>query len=209
MRPSVSEAAEAVYASIAPATARDEENGWALLHFVHAWTLAMTRIYDVVHDGATGAPGWASVMHPSTAPDLFLDWLSLFVGRRPLPGESPQDKRNLIEGQVSLRRGSAQASRALAARYLTGEKFVLFSERNGSAWKYSVRTRASETPDPAKVLTALMEQKPAGMILDYATFANPYTYGDVDAAFATHQQIIDDPDYVTYNDLITQEPDVG
>lgn len=210
MPPSVNDIAERVYEELGPVTIGDEANGWPLLHFVHAWTQAMVAVEEIVRPVDPDAPPWAGVMNPTTAPAAFLDWLSQFAGRVPRPGETEQQKRDLIEGAVNLRRGSAQASRAIAARYLTGTQLVSFNERQGSAWRYAIRTRESETPDPAFVLAALMAQKPGGMILDYDTLAVlDYNYGDIYAVYDTYQQITDDPDYVTYADMLTAEPDIG
>ena len=198
--------AERIYKEIRPVTLQDEENGWALLHFITAWTNAMVALENIVRDTDDG-PGWSSVMNPATAPDLFLDWLGMFVGRKPIPNETFENKRAEIQGAVNLKRGSSSASRAVAKKYLTGSKFVVFSERNGSAWRYSVRTIGSETPNPAMVEAELLAQKPAGLLLDYDTFdLGDVTYADIDAAYATYAAILADPDYPTYETMLYELP---
>jgi hypothetical protein len=75
--------------------------------------------------------------------------------------------------------------KAAAQLLLTGNKTVVVQERVGDAWHFSVRTRTGETPSSAAVLAALQAQKPAGLILDYATFTG-ILYQETTAAFASY-----------------------
>lgn len=174
-----------IYEEISPLAYADEENDWVLLRFIEAWTENMVEIDDLVRDSVNG-PGWSTAMDVDTAPDKFLDFISQFVGIEFAGGESASDKRDIINALVNLRRGSPAASRAWIDRHLTGTKYVLFNERSfGSAYRYSVRTFASETPDPDIVERGLKEQKPAGLLMDYATIGG-MTYDTIAVGYDTY-----------------------
>ena len=57
-----------------------------------------------------------------------------------------------------------------------------------AAYYVKVRTYASDTPDPAATLRALISQKPGGLVLDYAAITGQ-TYGDVKARYATYADV--------------------
>lgn len=82
--------------------------------------------------------------------------------------------------------------------------YIIFNERsNGSAYHYSVRTLTSETPDPDLVLKVLTDQKPAGLIMDYATMTG-MTYDTINAAYDTYTDSY--VDRATYTEWGTELP---
>jgi hypothetical protein len=205
-RPVVNAIAERIYEEIAPVTVFDEENDWALLNFIHAWTNAMMAIEDVARDTDDG-PGWSNVLDPDRAPSMFLDFLSALVGSRGYKGEPDDHKRIRINGMTGLRRGSAQAMRAAATRYLEGvdpdNPYVVFHERAGSAWRLAVRTLTTETPDEAQVLSELQSQKPAGIVMTYDAVDGP-TWDLLAAAYDSWDAVA--ADYPTWDHVAVDLP---
>jgi hypothetical protein len=201
-RPVVNPIAERIYEEIAPVTVFDEENDWALLHFIHAWTNAMMAVEEVARDTDEG-PGWSSVLDPDRAPAMFLDFLSALVGSRGYKGEPDDHKRIRINGMTGLRRGSSQAMRAAAIRYLTGSKYLVFHERAGSAWRLHIRTLDSETPDEAQVLSELQSQKPAGIVMTYDAVPGP-TWDLLAAAYDSWDAVA--ADYPTWDHVAVDLP---
>lgn len=195
--------AQRIYEEVAPLAYDDEENGYVLLRFIEAWTSSMHEVDSLVRDHE-GAQGWSTVMNVETAPDKFLAFIAQFVGVHFRGGETGGDKRDLIRSLVNMQRGSAAASRAFVQQSLTGTKYMIFNERSGgSAYRYSIRTRTSETPDQDKVLRGLKEQKPAGLILDYSTVGD-LTYDTIAAAYDSYTESY--ADRATYLEWATELP---
>lgn len=144
--PSVCSLAQDVYNDLAPIAYDDANQGYALLVFLDAWLSPLQPLYDVIKDTDT-AIGYASVMHPDTAPLAWLDWLGQFLGRSPRTGESEAQKRASIKAGDRLKRGGAALAKSLVQAQLTGTKYMIFNERAGSAWRTHVRTLASESPE--------------------------------------------------------------
>jgi hypothetical protein len=197
--------ARRVWAEVEPTTYKDEELGNPLLRFIEAWTKPLIPLDDIVRDDVeAGIAGYGKVMDPLTAPDSWLPWLARLTGTRLMEGEDVTHQRNRINGMEGLRRGSAQAMRSAATHSLTGNKYVIFNERyQGSAYKLAIRTLASETPDPAAVLRDLMFQKPAGIILDYATVTG-VTYNTILAARTSYTNVVNT--YATYGQMLINLP---
>lgn len=144
----------------------DEVNGWVLLHLLASVGEQLHELNEVIRDTDAG-PGWSQVMTPDTTPAAFIDWLGQFGGVRPLLGLDEASARIRIGETSGFKRGSVGAIEGAARQFLTGTRRVEIVERDGSPWRYRVRTYLNETPDPAAVLAALMAQKPAGDILIY------------------------------------------
>lgn len=194
--------AQSIYDEIAPIAYGDATNNYALAQFVEAWTRPMLVLQAIVHDTDTG-PGWSTVMDPVTAPDLFLDWLSQFVGVRRVAGETTASKRARIEAMDGIRRGGPASMKAAIQRTLTGTKTVLFNERQGSAWKLGIATFTTETPNSADTLAAILKQKPAGITLTYVT-ASGVTYALLVVVYDTYQDVKNT--FLTYNGVKNNLP---
>jgi len=190
----------------------DEANGWALLHLVSAIGVPFQAIVDVVYEADDGTPGYAILMDADTCPTWALPWLAQFRGVRLPPiavGELEADywlaMRERIKRADGQNRGSVDALVAAAQRFLTGTKSVYVTERWGTdPYALHVNTVVSETPDPAAVLAALLEQKPAGLVLTYGTTDLVLSYDLLAASL---------PDYDTaaafftdYTDMATRSP---
>lgn len=198
MRPSVSPLAEELYAALAPFAYMDEQLGWPMLHQCQAAIGPLQAVADMVRDSAAG-PGWSALVDVDRCPDSALPWLAQAAGVVLAPNLTADQQRALIRLEPAQARGTIASIVAAAQRTLTGEKRVVVKERDGSAYKLTVRTFTSETPDSALVLAALLEQKPAGIVLDYNTIDGSdfdlvrltyTTFNDLTAAFTTFADLI-------------------
>lgn len=154
----------------------DDDPNTDLELYIGAISSMFEEAEDAVRDGETGNPPFSMMFDPDNVPTYALAWLGQFVGVQPenqSQFETDDDfyarQRQRIKDHLGFARGSAAAMLAAAQLYLTGNKTVLFRERDGSAYHLTVVTRTSETPDSGKVLRALTDLKPAGITLDYHT----------------------------------------
>lgn len=191
-----------LYASFRPLAVADEGNGWALLHYLSAVGAPFALVYGLAYDSDDG-PGWSALVDLARAPTWALPWLAQLSGARLRAQQAGEDEeaywdamRLRISSVDGRNRGGPEAFALAAVRHLTGSRYVILNERaGGSAYRVAVRTLTSETPDPGLVEAALLEQKPAGIVLDYevvpgATYSAHEaafdTYADFEAAFATY-----------------------
>lgn len=169
-RPVVSDAAERAYAALHPyhgTPEQEEASGWLLLHFCEAAarTRAKTTEALVFDDAGSGQRRMLSV---DRAPGYALEWLAQFTGLRQIPpGLTESQTRQLIRNAPGLRRGTLDAIAGAAGLFLTGDRRVRVKERDGSAWRMTVITYQSQTPNPAATEAAIRSQKPIGIVLTY------------------------------------------
>lgn len=201
-RPLVGSFAEQAYEAVAPLSYADESYGWPLLCLLGAIGSMFQLVEDLSRDTDDG-PGWSAALDVDRAPEAALPWLAQFVGVRIPLGLDEAQQRARIRSTDGFRRGTPAALVGAAQQYLTGSKTVIFRERDGGAYKLKVWTRTSETPDSAKVLAALLEQKPAGITLTYAAIAD-WIYDDISSSFGSYSAIY--TTYVTYQGVLTNSP---
>ena len=97
-----------------------------------------------------------------------LPYLSCYVGVELPVGAGETEARSLIRAQKAAKRGTPADIIDTAQRTLTGTKYVRLVERtDGNAYRATVITRTSETPDPAATQSAIDSVKPAGIILTH------------------------------------------
>lgn len=128
---------------------------------------------------------WARITDPELAfSDLpeplaayALLWLAQLAGVRIPVGMGTNDMLTFIELAEARRRGTIEYMVEVAQRLLTGDKFVFVQERDGSAYRLSIVTRTDETADEDAVRAALIEVKPAGIVLTY-TVADGVTWDE-------------------------------
>lgn len=171
MRPVVSGSAEELFAAIAPISELDsDDTDWALLRLCDAPGRQLQDVEDLIRDTDAG-PGWSSIVDVDRAPDTYLPWLAGLVGVRLVSGTAAGVQRDLIRAMPGFGRGTPGAIRAAIAPLLTGTQTISIMERDGGAYRLTVQTYTSETPDPAAVEAALIAAKPAGIILTYRVIA--------------------------------------
>jgi hypothetical protein len=169
--------ADEVYDKISPLTDPDAGLGYPLRSFIRALGGMMQQVDWLAQDSPDG-PGWSRLVNLSLAPTEALPWLAQFVGVDVDPSLDDASQRYLIARVSKWERGTPASIIAAAQTTLTGTKTVTLVERNGSAYNLTVVTKASETPNPAATLAALLSQKPAGIILSYQNI-DGQTYGDL------------------------------
>jgi hypothetical protein len=190
--------AQALHDKIEPMTLEDEKYNYALAKFLAAFGVMFQDIDDLVAETDDGPP-WSVALDLDRIPSVGLGWLAQFIGVSLDPRLSDADQRIRIKTTDGFNRGTPAALKGAAAGYLTGNKTVVFRERFPDAYSLTVVTYTSETPDSAKVLSALLDQKPAGLKLTYSVLAgqdyqslytNHATYSNVKTTYATYQGIV-------------------
>lgn len=164
-RPVVHDTAEDLYRQLGPLTRDDGLHGWMLLRLVAAATGALDEVEQLARDHPDGRPGWSTVVDVDLAPPTWLPWLGQFVGVR-LPGDvsSPTARRRAIRDQASARRGTPAALAAAITATLRGSQRLELIERDGGAYRLTVRIYESEVVSLAAVEAAVASQKPAGIV---------------------------------------------
>ena len=166
---------------MAPVAVYDQENNWALAHYIAA---IGTMIHDII-DLSRAPSTWGDLMDPDTCPPEGLGWLAQLVGIRLPQPITASEARAIIKQQQNFKRGTPEGIAQGIEPLLTGTQFVSIIERaDGNPYKIVVRTITSETPDPAAV-TALLSKDgpdaivPAGIIWTYTTTENIMLFGDL------------------------------
>lgn len=154
---------DALWEAIGPAITSQDPSG-----IFKAWldgpTSLLGEVDDVVRDSDT-ALGWSAELTAETTHRT--RWTGQLLGVRIPDGLNDAQQRALILDRPATRRGTLGALVGAAQQHLTGSRYVNVIERDGSAYALRVQTYTEETPDPAAVLRALLEQKPAGLVLTY------------------------------------------
>lgn len=111
---------------------------------------------------------------PTTADPEWLPWMAQLVGVKLEPGFTEQQARDaVLYASAGWRAGTKQAIADAAKSELTGTKYAAVYDHaitgpgNGGQWDVLIITRPTETPDPAKLLAAVVARgaKPAGVVL--------------------------------------------
>lgn len=199
MRPIVGTLAEELYASLAPFAYDDEAHDWAMLHHCQAAMLPVQWVADLVRDSDDG-PGWSALVDPDRCPDFALPWLAQPAGVTLVPGMTADQQRALIRDEPAQDRGTLGALVAAAQRRLTGTKRVILRERDGSAYRLTVITLISETPDAAGTEADIRAVKPAGLVLNYETSAD-WSFEILRTTFDTFADVA--AEYSDFEDLRT------
>ncbi len=203
VRPTVSDITEELYSACGYWATRDtEDEVWPLLEVAESIGGRLQPVEDVIRDTEDDDPGWSVVVDVTRAPLSWLPWLAQFGGVRIPQAMSEADQRAYIQTAPSQRRGSPGAIEEAAKLSLTGTKQVYMTERHGNAYRLTIVTLASETPDPDQLLADILLQKPAGIVLtvtqsvggDYLTLRDIHTdYADVEATFTDYADVLADP----------------
>lgn len=174
-----------IYALLEPYAEGDAALGYPLRAFVESIAKMLTDVDELVRDGPNGELRWSGLFDASRIPPEGLGWLGQIVGVALVPVDPIATSRARVAAADGIKRGSVAQVKLAAQRLLIGNKTVIMTERTTDAWHFAVRTRTTETPNSAAVLAALLAAKPAGLILDYATFTG-ILYQETSAAFATY-----------------------
>lgn len=197
--PTLDSFAADLYEKLYPLAYDDAAQGYALAHLCAAIGTMFQTVEDYARDSFAGDPGWSILMDVDRAPPEALGWLGQLAGVRLRSGLDDASKRAAIQALGGMNRGTVESIIGAAQQYLTGTKHVYVDERSGgNAYQLSMATRTSETPDSAAVLSAILEQKPGGIVLTYATVPGQ-TYGELKATRTDYLAV--KTAYATYNDV--------
>ena len=188
--PALTAVPTALYAAIAPHAVRDAEADYALATWCQGIGQMFDEIEDLVRDTPEGI-GWSKVVDINRTPDKWVDWMTQFVGQLLFPNDDTETRKDRIVSRDTFNRGSVPAFRAALRRTLTGNRQVIFNERqNGSAWRLGVITFVSETPDEEASRAEMLTQKPGGIVLNY-TVADEYNYKMLRESYDDYGEVID------------------
>lgn len=205
--------AATVYAGLRPLAQQDSANGWALANFITALGKMFQLVDDYGRDelvNGVWADGWSQLLDINRVPDAALPWLAQFVGATLNPSLSIADQKLQIQNVNSWQRGSVASIVAAAQSFLTDTKTVIVRERDAAAsasnpaYGLTIITKTAETPDSAKVLAALLAQKPAGIVLNYQVLAGQDYLTLYNAGATTYQTVF--TTYTTYQGVLNAVP---
>jgi hypothetical protein len=200
--------AQEIYTKVGPLTYDEARLGYPLREYVTGLASLVQEVDDYVRSGPNGEVGWSAIVDVDRAPTKGLPWLAQLAGTSipdQAPGQTDEQfdaaSRDAIRNLAGQKRGRPAAMVSAAQQCLTGSKTVLLRERNGgSAYQLHVVTFTAETPDSAKVLNALISQKPGGIILTYSVisgqdfqllFQNKASFAAVFSGYVTFQGVLD------------------
>lgn len=187
--------AEQLYGAMGPFA--DADTTGELEAFIQALAKP-AELVDVVVGEDTQEFGWSITLDADRCPVELLPWLAQWDGVTLTPNMTEIQRRQAIKDREGAARGRPATIRARVERTLTGTKRIVIRERTPGPYNLYIRTWASETPDATVVEKAILDQKPAGLTLDYAAAvgstyidlaADYATYGDLAGAGVTYQQV--------------------
>jgi hypothetical protein len=209
---------EDLYASLGPLADQDANLDYPLLEFCGALAAMFDEIETFARDDQSDPdrprPGWAIILDPDKIPDALLEdvlpWLAQFVGVDVDTKLSFADRRTQVKARDGMRRGTRASIISAVQSQLTGNKTVFIKERDssvssvaGGAYGLTILTWTAETPSPSNVTAALAKQKPAGIILNYATITGQ-TWQLVNTSYATWTAV--KAAYLTWNGVRNNAP---
>jgi hypothetical protein len=155
-----------------PLAPDDAAYGYAHAYLCEAIGRMLAQLADVF-DPDGDVPPLAPILDPVLCPTWALPWLAQFLGVQLPSGVSDAQARGMIQDVAGFKRGTVAAMRAVVLPLLTGTKTLWLRERNlGDAYALDVVTLTGETPSQAAVLSALLSQKPGGIVLTYRAVAS-------------------------------------
>lgn len=160
--PAATTFADQLYAELEPIGSED------LRTLCRAVGVGWQDLHEIVRDTDAG-PGWSTLLDVDRAPAWALAWLAQMVGVRVTRGASETVQRAEVRTAAGAARGTPASLVAAVQATLTGTRRVILRERYGSPYRVRVETISAETPDPVAAEAAARAQKPAGLVLEFAT----------------------------------------
>ncbi|WP_288797829.1 phage tail protein [uncultured Arsenicicoccus sp.] len=137
-----------------------------------------------VDEGGDGTDT-SALFDPAKADAAWLPWLVTMTGAEAWDGMTDADRRATIAASVDGRRVGTRPRIADRARSVLTDPnaSVRVTTSQASPWDIVIATSSNATPDPAAVLRAAEDQRPAGT--RYVWEAYKATWGDVEARART------------------------
>ena len=160
--------AERLYHSLGGYVVSQDPDG-ILADFLDAQAFLVSDVDVYVRRNGRDGSGWSLTLDPDEVPAEAIWWLGQWVGVERRGGLDEEGKRTRVRDADGMRRGSVSALRGAARQELTGDAVVALNERwQQQPYVMRVRTWAPETPDEDRVHNALLDAKPAALILEFA-----------------------------------------
>ena len=189
-----------LYAAVEPLTWADESLGWPLALYLSANGLMLEEVAQLVRTDDDGNEGWTAFASPARCPESFLYTLSVWAGA-PYPRRMSTDDLRAVIGPRApgVWRGTKSSIIAALQRYVTQGAPIYFEERaDGNAYHLRIFTYTNSTLDEAAIRAELLNQIPAGIVVDYEvregqTYGmlkqHVATYADMKAMYATYADV--------------------
>lgn len=192
-----------VYDAAEPLAWLDGAADWALAKLCGSIG-SMFEVAEALARDTPSGPGWSGVVDVNRCPTEWLPWLGQLVGVSIPAGTPDAEARARIRAMEGFERGTPASIIKAAQLHLTGSKIVLLQERlNNDAYALGVYTINSETPDEAQTRADILSQKPAGIVLTYAT-GPANTYAAVHAGYDTYDDVL--ASFADYDSLAAAQP---
>jgi len=189
-----------------PLAPNDADYEYAHAHLCEGMMLPFEQVAEIIDPPDPYHP-WEVLFDVDVCPAWALPWLGQLVGVRVKRGMTEQEMRNYIKGLGGAPLGSPARIRAAIQVTLTGNKSVVFRERDaGEAYRLEVVTEDGETPDPEATRRAILSEKPAAIFLEYRTVVG-WDYQEQTTKGGTYAA--QTAEYHTYSDLSLNEPILG
>ena len=194
-----------LYEAVEPLTWADESLGWPLALYLDAVGLILDEIAVLVRTDDLGNDGWSAFADPTRCPASFLYTLAQWAGVRYPRRMSEADLRVLIGPHApGVWRGTKAAILAGIQRYLTPGGAIYFEERaDGDPYKLRIFTYGFDTLDEQAIRTELLNEIPAGLIVDYEV-REGQTYSMLRDRVADYAEV--KSTYATYGDVVAAPP---
>lgn len=157
--PTLTGPGERLYAWLEPWTAADADGGYPFAWLAAMTTAAQGDIEDIIRDSPNGLLGWArlfNVTDETDCPDTAVPWVAQFVGATVRAGEDVDLQRTQLRPDAN-KKATTGAMVASVQTLLDGSKNVRVIERDPTAYRHTLITLTSETPDPAAVAARLLD----------------------------------------------------
>lgn len=202
--PTLTTTGERLYESVDPLVRDvDEQNAWTAAHFIASLVAMADQVADLVSDQEDGTPGYALLFDPDTVPAVYLAWLARSAGAALTAQMDDGAARIEISDPPNRKRGTVPVIKAVVTALLPVDATLFFTERHGSAYRLTIATLVSETPDPGAITNALAENViPGGIVhrydaitgTDYLSLRDTHrAYSTVAGVFIDYADVQTDP----------------
>lgn len=157
--PTLTGPAERFYAFFTPWALDDAENGHPWGWLAAALGAQHEDVENVVRTSPNGLPGWArlfNVTDETDCPDTAVPWVAQFVDANVRVGEDVDAQRSQLQPDAN-KKATTGAMVAAVKVLLEGTKNVRVVERDPTAYRHTLITLTTETPDPDAVEARLRD----------------------------------------------------
>ncbi len=162
----------------------DPATGYQLQRLCEALCAPMQPAWEVLRERADGTPPYGILFDVDRCPVELLPFLAMHVGARLTPDMDEAQRREEIRQPTTWRRGQTETLKVAIRKTLDPESSqrVIVRERTPDAAGLYVRTLIDETPSEAVTLAVILENKVAGLVLDYEAI-DGVTWADIAASY--------------------------